>query len=150
MGGLPRAVWNSFDVDSKQWQKIPLQGELMKSTSGTLIPGGYRETPMRMGEKQDPWFVPIVHFTDEGEQQDILVKWGCTKPPQGNVNFVEVLSRKPNVDYTEVIEAISHLMQEGQEITPVIENMRPVTQDCPTWCRRWPGWISALARIATR
>ncbi|CAD7952450.1 unnamed protein product [Amoebophrya sp. A25] len=128
--GQPTGIWHSFDMNAQQWKQIPLQGYLQRrSKDGALIPGGYEEIPLHLGAKSDKWFVPVVHYGQDSSTT-MMVKWGCTSPPMtpNRVNFVEVLARSQDVDYTEVIAAISHLMQEGQEVTPVIEFMRPVDQ----------------------
>jgi len=39
-----------------------------------------------------------------------------------------VLARRPGIEYSQVFEAVSHLVEEGDEVTPVIEYLRPVDQ----------------------
>eukprot|EP00928_Gymnodinium_smaydae_P067525 TRINITY_DN50518_c0_g1_i1.p1 TRINITY_DN50518_c0_g1~~TRINITY_DN50518_c0_g1_i1.p1 ORF type:complete len:245 (-),score=20.62 TRINITY_DN50518_c0_g1_i1:77-811(-) len=130
------AAYVAYNATRRSWVSVKLFGNAYNLS----IPGAYREWPETVVPSGvDPhdaqWFDPIVHlgvdFTDVSNT--LLVKWGCTKPPLGNFQYIEVLSRKQNVSWLAVENAVGHLKDDS---TPNIANLRPVSQQNCVFPRR--------------
>lgn len=123
------ATYLSYNISAKSWIEFHSVGNAYDLTT----PGAYREwTTLVVPPGGDPydaqWYDPIVHFgTDETDATNtIWVRWGCTKAPLGNVQYMEINSRKAQVSWEAVTAAVAHLKAIG---APNIDNLVPVAHD---------------------
>lgn len=123
------ATYLSLNVTSGQWIKFHSIG-----TADLKTPGLYHEwTTAVVPKGSDPyeatWYDPIVHFGKTSLLgPEIFVRWGCTRPPLGNVQYMEINSRRSSTSWGAIMQAVLHLKNIG---APNIDNLVPVPHnDC--------------------
>lgn len=101
-------VKNSTDGKWKEYLltgfALPEPGHYFE-TSLAALPAG--KNPF---DVQNAWPETVAHFGDTTDPSNtIWVRWGCSKPPLGDIQFTEVLSRKLPDNPDALTKALAHL-----------------------------------------